>query len=127
MDIALPGVAQRVKLITATRDLTAASGVVSYTGVGFRPRAVIALVAVIGGFRWAAGFQGSIVDDGGVIYQYAASTMAQGTQFLRIDSGGGTEQYIDTIDSYDADGFTVTWTKAGLPTGTAQLMFLCFE
>jgi hypothetical protein len=32
------------------------------------------------------------------------------------------------IASYDADGFTLTWTKtSGSPTGTAGLMFLCYK
>lgn len=30
------------------------------------------------------------------------------------------------IKTFDADGFTITWTKEGSPIGTENLVFLCF-
>ena len=32
-----------------------------------------------------------------------------------------------SITSWDADGFTLSWTKTSTPTGTAGLIFMCFR
>lgn len=40
-------------------------------------------------------------------------------------ASGATQDAI--VKSYDAGGFTLTWTKTGLPTGTGNLIFLCFR
>jgi len=38
----------------------------------------------------------------------------------------GTEIYA-IVKSYDADGFTLTWTKGGSPTGTFEFAVKCIR
>jgi hypothetical protein len=35
--------------------------------------------------------------------------------------------YFSNAVSSDADGFTITWTKVGSPTGTAELEYMAFR
>lgn len=53
-------------------------------------------------------------------YQTSTSTL------IVLNTAGSTDQNA-TIASYDADGFTLTWTKTGSPTGTATLLFICYK
>jgi hypothetical protein len=111
------------KVIASTRDLTAATGAVSYTGVGFRPSKVIAFGAVlfsIGSFGFADSARTARVihNTGGGTTFYASSAL------MLFETASNNYQTCG-VDSYDSDGFTVTWTKVNSPTGTASVYFLC--
>lgn len=118
-----------IKLITGTRSMTAASGNVAYTGVGFKPSAVIALAA-----------------NGGFVNMVSAGVVNGATNFCIYNAGnvganfwGGTITLIglhEGVDksqtavwaSNDSDGFTLTWTyDEPCTVNTAQLGFLCFR
>jgi len=108
-----------------TRDLSVAAGTQSVTGVGFQPKAVIFFASPnTDGLVSSAG-----VDDGsshGSKYTKDNS----GIKFnhnegysLYLRTGSGTYQ-VGYISSMDADGFTITWVKAGSPTGTYYIQYL---
>lgn len=113
------------KIITSTRDMTAASGDVAYTGVGFVPTAVIGLMAITGNAGISIGFSDSSLAESEVdLLTGAAWTLR--ARFLSFQSSGGNEQAA-VMKTYDADGFTLTWTKTSAPAGTADLAFLCLR
>jgi len=112
------------KLISFTRDMTAASGNVAYTGVGFTPTAIIFIVCISGTHTFSIG----VVDSsrgGGAQSQYSPDTFGPASVPIDASVSGGTNQYA-VVASYDADGFTLTWTKQNSPTGTATIKALCF-
>lgn len=108
------------KYISFTRDITALSGDVSYTGVGFQPTAIIFL-ANSGTTYGSIGMGSDTLDkcafmDGGTVTVQAQSIMVQ---------TGGAGQ-IATVKSLDADGFTLAWVKQGAPgAGTVTVMAVC--
>lgn len=120
------GARLKSKVKTFSRDLTAASGDVAYTGVGFTPTAVIGIGAIQNVFEFVIGIADS-AKAASQIEPYTANTMQEtNTRFLDIATSAGNDQGA-IVKSYDADGFTLTWTKSGTPTGTAELAVLCFN
>ena len=113
------------KTITGTRDLAAATGDVAYTGVGFRPTSIQASCFIEGGSTDSTGFADSS-KAGRAITTYAPDAKTGGAYLLFPYPSAGNNQTA-IVKSYDADGFTLTWTKTGSPTGTANLSFLCFR
>lgn len=113
----------RSKVIASTRDLTAATGTVAYTGVGFRPSKVIAFGAVlfsIGSF----GFGDSALA-ARCIHNTGGGTTFYASVALMLFETASNNYQVAGISSYDSDGFTLSWTKVNTPTGTASLYFLC--
>jgi len=113
------------KIITATRDMTAASGDVAYTGVGFMPSSIQVVVAINASFAFCVGFADSL-KAGATVSQYLADTF-NATNYLINIAPSNTVQQLAIVKTYDADGFTLTWTKVSTPTGTATIKFLCFR
>lgn len=114
------------KVISATRDLTVATGDVNYTGVGFQPSVIIAFAALGGGTEgqsWGMCDSSSTeraITRGSNGLGYVASVICS------VESTAGALQSA-VVKSFDADGFTLTWTKTGSPTGTATIYFLCLK
>lgn len=114
------------KVKTITRDMSTATGDVAYTGVGFTPTSLIGIGAVTGGLTFGVGVADS-AKAGSEIESYAANTMQQtNTSFLKFAVSAGNDQAA-TVKTYDADGFTLTWTKTGTPTGSIAIAVLCFR
>lgn len=116
------------KLITTTRDLTAATGSVAYTGMGFTPTSCIAFGALPGvavGNNTSWGLADSARTAGNIFGD--ANAMQTGAQFISFADVTGTNIQQATISSYDADGLTLSWTKTNVPTGTATIYILCFR
>lgn len=112
------------KVITSSRNLTTATGDVSYTGVGFTPTSIVALSIVNGAsLGYSIGFSDS-AKTAMCTYKGGDSNNYISAEICHVTPSGGGEQYA-TIKSYDADGFTLTWTKSASPTGTVTLHFLC--
>lgn len=122
------------KILTISRSSGAASGNVSYTGAGFRPSAVV----FIGIFNpssaaWSVGFADNALQSVCIV-QYGTSaatqmTTATNSAIALFDppSGGGAGQTA-LLASYDADGFTLTWTKMGTPAAVTSTIFaLCLR
>lgn len=124
LEAAINNFAISSKVITATRDLTSASGDVSYTGVGFTPSSILVLVVIDTTLHQSIGFADS-AKTGACISEYDG-TMTYAANLIRISNAVSNFQYA-IVKSYDADGFTLTWTKYTAPTGTAHLRFICFR
>ena len=42
-------------------------------------------------------------------------------------NAGNTDRYQASLSTFDSDGFTLTWTKTGTPTGTLTVNYLAFR
>ena len=110
-----------------TRDMSTASGTQAITGVGFKPKAVIQInVGTTGGNDQAStggtmdGTNNGCIELGVVSNHFPQTTFAG---IWRVDEAGGNYQTF-VLSSFDSDGFTITWTKTGTPTGTATVTYL---
>ena len=110
-----------------SRDMTAASGNVSYTGAGFQPTALICFAA-IGTTTYASWGMADSGNVGRGIPKYGDTSFGVSGDFIYpMTDVNGTGQKAN-VASYDADGFTLTWIKVGTPAaGTAYLQFLCLK
>ncbi len=115
------------KILVATRDLSASSGDVSYTGVGFQPTSLMVIANCHDTFTFSNGIADSSktcrlisASSANVVRSYADMLV------LLYVTNESNLQYCN-VKTYDADGFTLTWTKAGSPTGTGTMAFLCFR
>jgi hypothetical protein len=115
----------RTKRITLSRDLSLASGSVGYTGVGFKPTAIV----FIGAQTTAGGYTGvAVVDSAGAFGGIAANQGFTGfVSNATLIAGTTTTGQTATLSSFDTDGFTLAWTKNGAPTGTVVYYALCFR
>lgn len=111
--------------LNATRNVSLASGNVSYSGFGFRPKKVTIRAATVGGKQWSHGFCGvdgaGVVQNGGAIASDEANNMEAANSWLvgYFDALGSC---VGALTSMDADGFTIAWTLAGTPSGTYTLI-----
>jgi len=115
----------------AQRTNTDAASSVGYTGIGFKPSAIIifAEVSNTGAVSWTlSGYYSSgIYSTGNRNIEEETSGNFQGiATAISIVTGFGQES-IGTMTSIDTDGFTINWTKAGSPTGTTNLRFMAFK
>ncbi len=118
----------RSKVIYATYDLSV-TGALAVTGAGFRPSRATVLAAKDNTIGWSVGVISFAGTNYGInsVHADVANSLAVTDKAvdLRI-AGGGTSGYC-VWASWDADGMTLTRTKAGLPTGTAGLVILFEE
>jgi hypothetical protein len=108
-----------------TRDLTAATGSVQITGVGFKPRKITFFGRVNGTASSSNGisndtgnFSNSVTHDPAVGYE-------DNTKCLAFTTAVGS--YQTAIATMGANGFTLEWTKTGTPTGTAIVGYIAEE
>ena len=114
------------KIVAGTRDAGAVSGDIAYTGVGFKPSSIIAMMVVDGTLYRSDGFADS-AKDARLIYQSSANVYHNGANLVSYTNYSSWAQNA-IVKSYDADGFTITWSKIGTPVaGTMQLMFICYR
>lgn len=111
-----------------SRDMTAASSSQSVTGVGFKPTFIIFIgakssssTALSFGFDAGGANQTSIYGNG-----TAGNFVDDPNASIRVDEGGGARQTAD-LSTFDSDGFTVSWTKTGSPSGTATVQYIAFR
>lgn len=108
------------KFVSATRDISLASGTQAITGAGFQPTACILLAAVTGTAFYSTGIADSATNEGSI--DFASGTYNITLNLARVGAAGGRADAV--VTSWDADGVTLTWTKVSSPTGTATLYFL---
>jgi len=117
----------QVKVHTFTRDLTLASGDVSITGIGFRPRAVIILARSNVGSNskpTSLGFCDLLLNS--MCLQHRGSNT--NSQFNADTSNVIVLEELANVDqkallkSMDSDGYTLTWTKTGNPSASTGTM-----
>ncbi len=118
----LTGVGATVKIIGATYDTTTASGTQDVTGFGFNPSAIwgISFYNIVD--DWAMGF--TDFTSHRMLASSASTTgvIAGQVQFPYIMHSGGNFQL--GVASSITDGFRITWTKVGTPTGTLHMYFM---
>ncbi|MDH5570586.1 MAG: hypothetical protein OEY89_02405 [Gammaproteobacteria bacterium] len=111
-----------------TRDISTATGTQAITGVGFQPTALIVFAAGGGANLASWGMAGSDLtevctnDYSGV----SAGAFEFWNSLIRVDVSSGNV-YIGALSTFDADGFTISWTKTGSPTGTIGLQYIAFK
>ena len=116
--------ASGVTVVASSRDNTAASGDVSYTGAGFKPSAIILLAQKEGAAHHSTGmWQGAVTNDRCSAWIYSGVTVGK-TNIAWIQDGASDYQAAD-MKSVDADGCTLTWTKGGTTAaGTINMFFM---
>lgn len=115
------------KVGSFTRDVSTASGSQAVTGVGFKPRAVIFLASLP---SVTGGMSVGVDDDTTAGANRATTTAGQfdtATSFSIHIAHSGGNLYQGVISSLDSDGFTISWTKTGTPTGTATINYLALR
>lgn len=114
----------RVAIGSFTRDTAAASGSVAYTGIGFQPSVVMFFASTetadeemsIGVDRASTEM---VLYDGNAAGSDWSVTTGQSIQLEETP----TSRQVGNIASLDSDGFTMSWTLAGSPTGTATVTY----
>jgi len=112
----------------ASRNQNTASGTQAITGVGFTPKIVYFLCGMGGTNRLSWGFGTSSDNRCALDYHTANSPSSNDTY---SSSGDALKPMVDnsnhqkgSINSMDADGFTITWTKVGSPaSATMEIHF----
>ena len=117
--------------VAFTRDSSSGAGTSSVTGVGFQPTAVLFLAAISGAGMASIGFEDSDMAHNSLVDRQlmTADDWDVGAWNARPINivYASTVNYDGRITSYDADGFTLTWSVRGSPSGTISIKALCFK
>ncbi len=114
----------KFKIGSFVRTIATASGTQAITGIGFKPKAIIALATVqlvegvmsIG--MWAEGGSSMGLFD---TYKNVANSYGKGG-LVHIRLGAGSSyDYSCSVQSADNDGFTLIWTKGANVTGGGNI------
>lgn len=115
--------AKGFKVITVSRDSSTASGTQAVTGAGFKPGFALIIGGYFGGASFSFGFDDAVSPQSGW-YLGSWAVGAGQSSVIGID----TSNYnVAKINSMDADGCTLGWTKVGSPTGTCYLLVAFFR
>lgn len=108
------------------RDVSV-TGTQAITGVGFKPRRVYAFLSLIGTGDGAMSWGMSVgsAASRALLRNLGTGDFAQSGSMLAAYQVDGSNIAIADMTSFDADGFTVTWSKTGTPTGTARISYIC--
>lgn len=112
------------KVGSFTRDISAATAAIEYTGVGFQPKAVSFIAGVGATFAYSMGF-----DDGtthGVIGHDSATTVNPDNYSIFLQSATGSYTRA-LVSAFGTDGFTLTWSKTGAPSGNAVIFYMAYR
>jgi hypothetical protein len=115
------------KILTFTRNLTTATGTQTVTGAGFTPSLVLFMATISGVNTFSLGYDnGSGAATSYCIQLNTATWVVTSNASIIITSGAGAFQ-VGFISSFNSDGFVVSWTKTGSPTGTGTTYALVFK
>lgn len=117
--------ALQVKVGAFSRDISTATGTQAVTGVGFQPKAVIVIANTNTTAKTSIGFTDGTSQ--GVIHDYqeeSADGWGVSSSYTIFVVHGSGVYYSGSITTLGADGFTVSWTKTGSPTGTLSCNYL---
>ncbi len=123
----------RFKVGSFSRTMSVATGNVAYTGVGFKPKAVIFLATVSNGSLSinSTGFSDAVTGFSTVAYTTTTDNAGFGSGGANciyvFDDAALADINTATIASMDSDGFTLSWVKAGTPTTAASVYYLAFR
>jgi len=108
------------------RALTDAAGDVAYTGYGFKPTSLRIFACKLNSAEASWGFCDSALNSKGLFIGYDGLYTTTGTRIIYILTGSAEYQQA-SVKSFDADGFTLTWTKSGSPTGDCYFVVLAIR
>jgi len=111
----------KTKVLSTIRDMTAATGNVAYTGIGFKPTSLIGIHTVNQQPLFGVGISDSARATGSINTEQSGNFYKRG-HILWIQQSSNSQ--FAALNSYDSDGFTLGWTKQASPTGTAAIIFL---
>ena len=117
----------RVVVGSFTRDISIASSTQAVTGVGFLPSSIHFYANVNSNAAMSVGFTDGVTD--ALIdndHNQNAEWFVNRTNAIFLSMGAGNE-YRGNVQSLDADGFTIDWTKFASPTGTATIKFIAYR
>lgn len=111
-----------------TRDTTVASGTQAITGVGFTVKACrfhsTQSASREGGWGFDDGTRSNgIFDDAATAGTYQVET----AQSITDEETNGVDYYQGEITTLGSDGFTITWTRTGTPSGTLTVQYLASQ
>jgi hypothetical protein len=124
------GITGRVQMLVITRGTAAAPGAVAYTGLIFKPRALIATGGLNGTSQYISytGFAESQTPASGSTASFGTTGGVVSGNFIVVGDATSANNIFASVLSFDATGFTLNWGKTGTPTvGTATFYVLCFE
>lgn len=108
-----------------SRALNAASGDVSYTGIGFKPTVAIFICNLDGQESISVGYDDGTAHACTAIYGNTG-TYSTGGAIYAVNSAG-TAYQLGYVKSWDSDGFTITWLLFGSTAGTINCGVLCMK
>jgi len=120
-------VEQYTKVGSFDRDVSTASGDQVITGVGFQPKALIVMGVGASGTtdKIVFGMADSSLAEMAIFEQTGPTYQRNTTKLISLYHYGGAGNYLTAVlKTFDVGGFTLTWTKTGAPTGTAQFIYL---
>ena len=122
----LPDMPTMPKILSFTRDMTAASGNSTYTGFGFTPSSLLILAVSSSA---GSGSVGSANANMAMTVNTNSTTASLNytDKCIYLFYVSITDRQTALLASYNADGFTLTWTKVGSPTGTANFTVFAFK
>lgn len=116
-------------VVNSTYNLTTASGTQTISGFGFTPSACdgfgVVQSATFGSFTTLNSHSDSALRQQALVYA-AGGTFQTNVFFFAEDSTGSNSQNA-VITAYGSGTVTLTWTKAGSPTGTFAFSIRCFK
>lgn len=115
------------KVGTFTRDISLTTNL-AITGVGFVPKALVVIGVISNNPNWSVGL-GTVATNGCIYSNANGSTATQmGTNgFLFTVQTAVSDAMEASINSFDTDGFTLSFQKQGSPTGTITLYYLAMR
>ena len=109
-----------------SRDISLATGTQAITGVGFKPKAVHFHAVLNGQLDGCWGFDNGVTAKGIVMNVGGANLQWQNISSMLVEPV--TNQiYKGSIQSFDSDGFTISWIKTNSPTGILRIVFMVFR
>lgn len=114
----------QVKIVTSTFDLSTATGDITTntTGLGFSPKAIICFASISSNAQFSMGAAGSDVAEKCLPIVSGSGVTATSALWDLRNGGTGTS----VVKTFDADGWTETYTKGSSNSGTANLVYVVF-
>jgi hypothetical protein len=111
-----------------TRDTSIASGTQAVVGLGFKPKIVYLDAGITASVERSWGFSDATSD---YAWRDRHNVGADTWGINLVDcvqlATSGAIAYVGTVQSMDADGFTMDWTKFSSMTGTAHINYIAFK
>lgn len=115
------------KIGSFTIDTSTATGTQAVTGVGFQPQLILFLACQDTTDEVSVGFDDG-TNKGSVGFYNGNWYISTSYSISDLEAVGVTPAtYYGVVSALGADGFTVSWTKTGSPTGTLTVLYLALR